>query len=53
VIAAARSNLSDAERGELKELTKYGDNFAMKSSDYKWTAKVHHHIHIAEANRQK
>jgi hypothetical protein len=45
VIAAARPNLSDAEYQKLEQLlTEYGDIFAKKTSDYKWTERVYHCI---------
>jgi hypothetical protein len=45
-----RPNLNDAEFRELEELlNEYGDMFAMKSDDYRRTARIYHRIHMAEA----
>jgi hypothetical protein len=50
VVAATRTNLSDAESRELEEhLNEYGDILAMKSNDYGWTDRVHHRIDMGEA----
>jgi hypothetical protein len=45
MIATARLNLIGAETGELEALiTNYKDVFAMKSSEYRHTNRVYHHI---------
>jgi hypothetical protein len=50
MITAARPNLGNAESQELEELlTEYGDIFAMKGDDYRWTNRVYHHIDKGEA----
>lgn len=50
MIATARSDIHNAETGELEELiTKYKDVFVMKSSDYRLTDKVYPCIDAREA----
>jgi hypothetical protein len=52
VIAATRSNLSDAEPRELEELlTEYRDIFAIKSDDYGRTDRLYHCIDTGEFDR--
>jgi hypothetical protein len=49
VFAAARPAPSDNETRELEELiTEYRDIFATKSSDYRRTDRVYHHINTGE-----
>jgi hypothetical protein len=43
-VIAARPNLSDTESWELEKLTEYGDIFATKSDDYRWTDKLYHRL---------
>jgi hypothetical protein len=43
MIAAATPNLRNAESRQLKKLlTEYGDIFAMKSNNYRWTNTMNH-----------
>jgi hypothetical protein len=46
--AAARLNLSYTESQELKELTAYGEIFAMKSDDHGRTDRVNQRIDMRE-----